>query len=313
MKLRLPALIQAFILIVPMSFQGQQIENPGFENWEPITGTLFEPVDWNTIKTADNDTITWVAPVTYEKSTDAHSGDFALKLFNVKTAGIIATGAICNGRFHAEFDLSKSFSYSDTTDARWHTPFTYRPDSLAGWFKYFPQEDDRAQFKVILHVGECKLPENGTLPNWVGMAVYNTTAGITYGEWTRFVVPFDYYSEIQPSYLLCVLNSGDSTDAVENSYLIVDDLKLIYSSSGIPERKQDPGFLKVYKDRLLVTIHENEFKGQLFYLTDMTGKPVLTQRIDQQMIMLPAGIRPGVYVALLNGKSSLYTQKIIIQ
>lgn len=313
MKLRLPSLIQALILLIPMSFQGQQIENPGFENWEPITSQLSEPVDWNTIKTADNDTIVAVAPVTYEKSTDAHSGNFALKLYNVRVAGLVATGAICNGRFHAEFDLSKSYSYSDTTDARWHTPFTYRPDSLAGWFKYFPQEDDRAQFKVILHVGECKLPENGTMPNWVGMAVYNTTAGVTYDGWTRFAVPFDYYKDILPRYLLCVINSGDSTDAVENSFLLVDDLKLIYNPSGIPERKNDPGFLKVYKDRLMVTIHENEFKGQLFYLTDITGKPVLTQRLDQQMIMLPTGIQPGVYVAVLNGKSSLYTQKIIIQ
>jgi hypothetical protein len=298
---------------LPVILFGQQFENGGFENWEAITSTLSEPVDWNTIKTADDAFIASVAPVTYDTSHDAHSGNLAIKIYNVKAFGVIATGAICNGRFHAEFDLSKAYSYTDSTDAQWHTPFTHRPDSLAGWFKYLPQEDDRAQFKVILHVGECKLPENGTFPNWVGMAVYNTAPGVNYETWTRFSVPFEYYQDILPRFFLCTINSGDSTDAAENSLLLVDDLEFIYGSSGIKEAEKNVQFLSVYPEHLLITLPENEYLGLMFTLMDMSGRPVIREKPTSNRIGFPAGLQPGVYIAVLNGNSGNYSQKIILR
>jgi hypothetical protein len=159
------------LLLFPFISFGQQLENPGFENWENAGTVKDEPVDWSTIKTCDDPDLASLAPITFDRSQDAHSGNYSLKLYNVSVFNVIATGAITNGMFHAEFDLDSSFSYTDTTDARWNTPFTWRPDSLEGWFKYFPNGDDRAQFKFILHVDECKLPENGTMPNWIGVAV----------------------------------------------------------------------------------------------------------------------------------------------
>ncbi len=305
--------ISFIFLMIPVFVQSQQFENAGFENWEAITTLLSEPVDWNTIKTADDEFIASVAPVTYDTSHDAHSGNLSLKVFNVKAFGLIATGAICNGRFHAEFDLSKSYSFTDPADPRWHTPFTYRPDSLAGWFKYIPQEDDRAQFKVILHVDECKLPENGTFPNWVGMAVYNTDAGVSYENWTRFSVPFEYYQEILPEYFLCVINSGDSTDAAENSVLLVDDLEFIYGSSSIGEPAVEAAFLRVMDHRLAITLPEKDFMGGMFYLTDLAGRPVFNARLSSETILLPAETEAGIYIAVLNGPSQKYSQKIILK
>jgi hypothetical protein len=310
---RLIPFIAIFFVFTPTVFHGQQIENPGFESWEAITSTISEPLEWNSIKTADDEFIASVAPVTYDTSFDAHTGNYALKLYNVKAFGLIATGAICNGRFHAEFNLDDSYSYTDPTDAQWHTPITYRPDSLAGWFKYFPQEDDRAQFKVILHVGECKLPENGTLGNWIGMAVYNTTSSTTYENWTRFSVPFEYYSDGTPENLLCVINSGDSTDAAENSYLLVDDLELIYNNAGIHEHATEKEFLAVYPDHVIFTIPEHEYQGSLLHIADLSGRILKSTRVTGQRAGLPSGLETGIYLAVLQNKEKRYSQKILIR
>jgi hypothetical protein len=310
-------LLRFFILlslVFPVASLGQQLENPGFENWENAGTVKDEPVDWSTIKTCDNPGLASLAPVTFDRSTDAHSGNYSLKLYNVAVFNVIATGAITNGRFHAQFNLDSSYSYSDTTDARWNTPFTWRPDSLVGWFKFYPKGDDAAQFKVILHVGECKLPANGTLPNWVGMAVNYTEAGVTYPNWTRFSVPFTYYDDRTPRYVLNVINSGDSTSAVDSSYLLVDDLQLIYKSSGVPDQKMPDPFLINRNDRLIISLKpEEDYLRQWFYLIDGNGKTVLTLKLESDEVLLPSGLPSGIYVAVLKNKNKQYVQKVMIR
>jgi hypothetical protein len=301
-------------LVFPAAIYGQQLENPGFENWENAGTVKDEPVDWSTIKTCDDPLIAPYTPVTFDRSDDAHSGNYSLKLYNVTVFGLVATGAITNGRFHAEFNLDSSYSYTQQDDPRWNTPFTARPDSLVGWFKFFPKGDDDAQFKVILHINECKLPENGTLPNWVGMAVNVTEHGVTYADWTRFSVPFTYFNDTTPEFVLTVINSGDSTTAVDSSYLLVDDLQLIYHPSGITDPRIPDPFLIVSHDRLGINLEfDDEYLQQWFYLIDVTGQTVLTRQLETNQVMLPSGLPPGVYMAVLKSKTRQYVQKIMIR
>jgi hypothetical protein len=312
MKKALPCLIPVLLAAVIVS--GQQLENPSFEVWENVIAEIDEPVDWNSIKTADDPSVANLAPITFEKSTDAHTGDYSLKLFNVNAFGLTATGAICNGRFHAEFDINASYSYTDSTDSRWHTPFTWRPDSLAGWFKFFPQEDDICQFKVILHVDECKLPENGTSDNWVGMAVYQSPPGVTFENWTRFSVPFDYYDSRTPRYLLCVINSGDSTEASIGSYLVLDDLELVYNNSGIGEGVIRHDFIRVVDRKLhLIMDQEGDFLGKTLQIIGLGGQAVYSEIVSGTMVQdIPNNIPPGIYVAVIETGNKRYVQKIYL-
>jgi hypothetical protein len=304
----------SLFIILPVVFYGQQLENPGFENWEDAGTVKDEPVDWSTIKTCDNPGIATVAPVTFDRSDDAKEGNYSLKLYNVAVFGVVATGAITNGRFHADYNLDLSYSYTQADDPRWHTPFTTRPDSLTGWFKFFPQGNDAAQFKVILHVDECKLPENGTLPNWIGMAVHVTEHGVTYDNWTRFSVPFTYFSENNPEYVLAVMNSGDSTTAVAGSFLLVDDIQLVYPASGVSDLDHPVSFLVVSSDRIYINLEKEEsYLHQWFYLIDMAGQTVLTKQLESEQVSLPANLPQGVYVAVLKSKSQQYVQKVMIR
>lgn len=302
------------MLLIPAAIIGQQIDNPGFENWEDAGTVKDEPVDWSSIKTCDDPIIASAAPITFDISTDAHSGSYSLKLFNVEVFGISATGALCNGRFHAEFNLDSSYSYTEPSDPKWHQAFTGRPDSLAGWFKYYPQGTDAAQFKVILHVGACKLPENGTKPNWVAQAAFKTPHGVTFDTWTRFSVPFEYFNDNTPEFLLCVVNSGDSTSSVPNSWLLVDDLELIYPSSGIGEMMKEEDFLTQENYNLTITLQsEEEYLNQKFNLIDITGQTTYSVVLNSNRITLPFTIKAGIYVAVLEGNKHRYTQKIMIR
>jgi hypothetical protein len=310
-------LLRFFILlslVFPAVIYSQQLENPGFENWEDAGTVKDEPVDWSSIKTCDDPGIASVAPVTFDRSTDAHSGNYSLKLYNVKVFGLVATGAITNGRFHAEFNLDSSYSFTDPLDPRWNTPFTARPDSLTGWFKFFPKGDDAAQFKVVLHVGDCQLPANGTMPNWVAMAVNVTERGVTYANWTRFSVPFTYFNDSIPEFALSVINSGDSITAIDSSYLLVDDLQLIYPPSGILNPRIPDSFLAALNDRLVIELGpEEEYLHQWFYLIDVNGRTVLTKQMEQNQVMLPSNMQQGIYVAVLKGKTKQYIQKVMIR
>ncbi len=218
----------------------QQIENQGFEQWEDAGTVIDEPVDWSSIKTSDGGSIiNNSAPQVWEQGTDAHSGNFSVKLINKTVFGINVTGTMTNGRTHADFNPELGYVFTDTTDERWHTVMNKRPDSLVGWYKYFPQGQDHGQAKALLHVKNGKIPENGTQSNWVGFALFDMQPGQTVDTWTRFSVPFEYYDDRTPDYILLVITSGNGTTPVEGSYVYYDDLAVVGGLQGVNKNSFD--------------------------------------------------------------------------
>jgi hypothetical protein len=75
------------------------------------------------------------------------------------------------------------------------------------------------------------------------------------------------------------MNSGDSTSAVDGSYLLVDDLHVIYGPSDIPDQKIPDAFIINANDRLIIDLLPAEdYLNQWFYLIDVNGKTVLTKQ-----------------------------------
>jgi hypothetical protein len=146
------------------------------------------------------------------------------------------------------------------------------------------------------------------------MAVYVTESGVTYADWTRFSVPFNYFNDDLPEYELTVINSGDSTTAVDSSYLIVDDLQLIYPASGISDLSDPEPFLFTAHDRLVIKpAAEEEYLHQWFYLIDVTGQTVFSKQLANNQVLLPDNLPDGVYVAVLKNKTRQYVQKVMIR
>ncbi len=301
----------AFIIISMLNAQ-QQIPNASFEDWEDVGVGTDEPTHWSSIKTSDNLILNSLAPVVWDKSTDAHSGNYSVKLFDVATIGIVATGTITNGRLHSETDPSLAYAFTDVNDARWHTVFTQRPDSLVGWFKCNPSIGDFGTVKFLLHKGYAQLP--GDESNYIGIAYYELPEeDIT--VWSRFSVPFIYTSDENPDYFLSVITAGNGTMAVNGSTALFDDFKFIYNPSSVNEISENRFKVIVSNRQLKMIIDYNNNQSYSVMLVDINGRTVLTDKFaagDDKVINI-SSLSPGIYVAVASSPLITFTKKVIIQ
>lgn len=309
-------LLSIFIAVGIMAYAQSQLDNSGFEAWEDVGLPEQEPVDWSSIKTSPYPVLNNSAPIIWAKSTDAHSGNYSVKLFNVYVSliGTVAAGTITNGRVNSNVSPEYQYIYTDISDSDWHSTFTTRPDSVTGWYKYFPLEDDSGQIRVLLHRGEAQIPYPGIPENWVAMAFFKTEPD-TAQEWTRFSVPFEYYSEAYPEYALAIFNSGNGFNAKENSIMYIDDIEMIYNIPVGLTEIQDPEF-RIYIDRSGYIRLSGTLPGeyQTLRIMDLAGRTVMTAIISSdQADLSSAGLNRGVYLISLENGKERFVQKIIIE
>ena len=82
------------------------------------------------------------------------------------------------------------------------------------------------------------------------MAIAEKRFTSSVSSWTRFSVFFYYFNTIHnPQYILCVASAGDSTLAIANSELKIDDLQLIYNTTSN----------EVSNDQSIKIIHYNNY------------------------------------------------------
>jgi hypothetical protein len=310
-------LLGLLALFVTPGLTQDQFENPGFEEWEDIaaspTDTIREPVQWSSLKTSDDPALTPLAPVVCFRSDEAHTGSYSMKLTNVASF-LVANGIATNGRIHPNITPALAYSYTDTIDDRWHTKFTSRPDSIVGWYMYTPQGNDSLQVKVNLHQGYGKQPDEDYENNWIGVAEFKS--GIdTQGEWVRFSVPFTYYSEERPEFVLALVGSGNAYNAVANSTAYFDDLEMIYNSTSakVNPEKSD-GFIAVSGTRKLWIKDMDVADFEQIRVFNITGKLVWNSLLDSEWIDLSGAQLPqGIYVVNLSGSRNVFTQKVILR
>ncbi len=305
------------LLLAGFATAQSQLENPGFEDWEDILAgsgdTIREPVDWSSLKTSDNPALSALAPVVTARSSDAHSGMYSIKLTNVLSF-IVANGVATNGQVHPDLVASSAFIFTDTLDGQWNTPFTVRPDSIAGWIKYAPQSDDTLQVKVALHQGFGKQPDANYADKWIGAAEYKSPLN-TGDEWVRFSAPFVYFSDENPEYILVVLNSGNEYNPIAGSVALIDDLEMIYNpAQSTPSRlNNQTGFIFAVNNQYLVIRGIAYASFQTIMIHDLTGKLIWTGTVTANRVdVSSAYLREGIYMVTLAGKSNVLTQKIMI-
>ena len=286
----------------------QQFENGSFDEWEEVGlgADKMEPVNWSSIKTSDDDLLNSVAPVIWEKSDDAHSGPYSVRVWNVSTLGLVATGSISNGRFHPDLNTDSANVHSDIGDERWHSAFSWRPDSVAGWFKANSADGDFATVKVALHTGELAIP--GDESNIVAMAYIELPPGIT-DTWTRFSAPFNYIKSINPEFQLTILTAGNGVDAIDGSEAWFDDLEFIYNNSSVGEMLASR--FSIYSSGKSIVINTSVagmFNAEVY---DLTGRQIINKQIEGNKRIL-LNQNSGVYIVRITQKEGSFTQKVII-
>ena len=315
---RFKTLLLLVVLPGAMATAQTQLENPGFEQWEDILAsdvdTIREPVDWSSLKTSDDPNLSTLAPDVCARSNDAHSGEYSIKLTNVKSF-IIANGVATNGRLHPSITPGESYIYTDPEDGKWNTPFTGRPDSIAGWVNYSPQGEDNLQIQVILHQGYGQRPDPESDENWIADAMYTAPLN-TGGEWVRFSQPFTYMHETIPEYVLVILNSGNGFEPVAGSVLLVDDLEMIYNTpqSNVDLLKQTEAYLYAIDKHHLVLKGLDHSHFQSVKIFDFSGKLLWSARLTSDQIdIAPAHLDKGIYLVKLSGKDEIFTQKVLLR
>ncbi|MEM7037911.1 MAG: PCMD domain-containing protein [Bacteroidota bacterium] len=184
------------------------IPDADFENWTN-QGSFEEPTsDW---WTSLNELVLLTAPVSVEKTTDAHSGTYAAKMTTKQWGFTLVPGLLVAGDFDAN---SAAFVIQGQ-------PFTDRPDVFTGWYKYTSVNGDSAAIAAYL-------------TRWNGikrdtLAEATLAEYVTVSNYTQFILPFIYNSQDTPDTILLALVSsagGQSFQGQPGATLWVDDIAL---------------------------------------------------------------------------------------
>ncbi len=301
-----------------------QMDNAGFEEWDTLAYypdqnppiLIVEPKRWNSLKSADQ--LADAAPNVCFLSTDAHSGNYAAHLVNIKSF-TVANGMMTTGRVHAEMDKTKAYAYTIPEDWYFHMRLSGRPDSIAGWIKYIPKDGDKGSLNFDLHLGAYRKPaRQEDSVHLVGSAEY--IVDTTLEEWTRFCVPFTYFKDTLPEYVLAVISSGNGFDAQEGSEMWLDDLVMIYNEGNTTSVKKLPvsnGKLMSWyaRDVLNVELKKNSNKTYHLSVMDMMGRTVYTGtiRTNERKQLLLSKQAEGIYIVRVSDERESFTRKVFIR
>ncbi|MEO8149869.1 MAG: T9SS type A sorting domain-containing protein [Bacteroidia bacterium] len=203
---RILTIITASLMISGFAFaQDPATPNAGFENWTQI-GSRYDPDNWNNLNPST--AILGVYTCTRASGVDKHTGNYAIKLQTKTVFFQTANGVATTGH------LITTAPYGVTGGL----PFTGRPDSISGWFKYTPASADSGFIQF-------QLKHNGDTVGFVRFQTGNYTTA----TYTRFSAPITYFSSATPDTSLWLLSSSRAANPIVNSALYVDDLQLVYN------------------------------------------------------------------------------------
>jgi len=250
-------LLTVLVLLFCLTIQAQNAAtpNPGFENWTS-TGLYWNPTGWNNL----NSNTAIVGVFTCTRATapaDVHSGAYAIRLTTKSVFGITANGIASTAT------LITTPPYGVTGGIN----YTERPDSIVGWFKYNPASQADSGFVQFVLLGAS----NDT----IGFVKFNTP-NVPVSTYIRFSKAVTYFSSATPVKSYWILSSSDGVNPVVNSSIIIDDINLIFNSTGLPAAASENSVRiinSLVAENLFV---ENETSHEVYLvISDRTGRQVV--------------------------------------
>lgn len=225
-------------LTASMALNAQtQIGNPGFENWESVSGGS-EPVNWNSFLTASG-SLTSFSANQIDESSDARPGSSGSKSVRVwsrhiSLVNVVANGNITLGRINmgsSTASSSSNYNKSIISDANFSEVMTERPDSIVFWVKFTPNgHNGNARMKATIHDNyEYRDPEDAAaMPHVLGIAELNYPS--TGGQWVRKSVPFNYTGPAtSANFILLTFTTNENPGGgAGNDQVWIDDVELVY-------------------------------------------------------------------------------------
>lgn len=264
----------------------QQIPNAGFENWAGG-----EPDSWNTT----NMSVLFTQFITVTRETVApQSGTSSAKLETV-THNIIFVGAVTLPGV-LTLGILNIDPINQTASISGGTPFTGRPQSLRGYYKYLPSAGDYC----LMGMGLTKW-NNGVRDT---IAYSYLAAGNTTNDWTAFSVPVVYRISETPDTMNIGIISSNIADGLAHtgSKLWVDSLSLVYGNVSI-DGISYPVELKLFADpmrhHLIVKPDFDNRKNAELSVYTINGQLLIhqTATLSQEEVSIDINdLSPGTYV-----------------
>ena len=208
----------SIICSVSVFAQKDSIPNSDFESWIDYSFPVYsDPLDWNNA----NSLTAPFGVVTVEKDTSHFDGNYSVKLSS-KTVVI---------PFIGPRDIPGLITLANmnllTYQITGGVPFTIRPYSFKGYYKYSPTGNDSCLMASFLLKF---LPVKGKYDT-LGVAQFRGGAA---SDWTEFEAVFNYsvHQDNPDTMNIIMLSSGDTSNIHLNSTLWVDKL-FMEMSSGI--------------------------------------------------------------------------------
>lgn len=343
MKRFLFSLVAAFLML-QLSAQQPNISNPGFEQWSGTT-----PTGWTT---SISGAITGVPivgsfPISLNfgaKSTDSHSGSYALKLqtksLNLSLLGIptISVPGIAQlgtaGSFSISIetiqelmsidsttDMSDIISNLDLEELSTFTnifsrgePFTVVPSAMKVWVKYLPPVDETDTMLVLLGAykqGQTSLLLMGDMPDTYGY--YAVTERLE--DYTQLTVPISYDEEdLTCDSLVIVFVSSSFTNA-KSTELYIDDISFEYDylSVNSSERIQMSMYPNPAKDYMVIN-PANQSEAYDIMVYDMNGKQLKSvEHLTGDTRLSISDLAAGTYFLKLKQSGSELVRKFVVE
>ena len=265
----------------------QYITNNGFETW-----TASDPDSWN----SPNALLAgfFLPPVVTKETVDIYSGLNSAKM-ETKTTPIGAVpGILTNGTI----TLSAPYVSGGV-------PFTDRPASFKGYYKYTPAGGDFCLLSAVLL-------KNST--DTVGYAQFTNLA--TVGSYTLFQADFTYQLPDNPDTIQIIISSSNTNAAVVGSILKVDALYLEGGTLGISKYhllNNISIFPNPAKDILNLKMDFesfNEIKISVYSVIGQKVKEVILPKGTEICSLNIRDLNKGLYFVQIQSGKEKFTQKI---
>ena len=285
-------LLALFVVITINKINAQTtIPNAGFETWtDANTATSWTSVNQSVIIS----TIHSLA-----RSTDSHSGTYAAELKTQAVLTLTVPG-ICD---LGTIDLT-------TQAVGGGTPFTGRPDTLKGYFKYTPIGADSMLIAIMLS------KSNGGVRDTIAGGIFTCSAAV--GSYTEFALPIYYnaaYTENPDTMNIILLSSATSTGG-NGTTLLIDDLSLVYNPVGISENHAVN--YRIYpnpaSDHLTISTNDTKNIPVNVKIFNLTGQEVYNDNylnVSNHNINL-SSFKEGMYFVKISSNNINKTEKVLI-
>lgn len=246
---------------------------------------------WGDIWATSNEaSMIFVAKPSVSRTTDAYNGTYAAKIETVQLGSSKGSGTIFTGKFKVDI-------INPLNSTKFGIPFTDKPISFHGFYKFIPVANDSFDIETYLTKWDVVNKKRDTIAAAVISREQSMLAKSSYSEFNLF---YKYYSQESPDSLTIIMASsadGSNFNAAIGTTLIVDAISLEYYPLAIENDLKNKD-LSIYPNPLgdEFTIQSNSVAYKELKLYNGNGQLLISKKLfhDKETISSSA-LTPGIY------------------